>query len=410
MMRAPLLLILLWSYTTLSYAWTFSPLSRRDWIGSATIGAWVASAPAEALDELPESLRPFTNLAPGLVTTKTGTDLKTTNLPLTDLAKRLEHDLVFGSNETGGYFLTGDLSQDIFRDDCVFSDPTNSVNDLARYQSALRILFDPDTSVVQLLGSLQIDGRTLTGRIRSRGYLQLPWHPYVTAYESKIIYTIDDDGLIARQDQSWSKPADTALRETFTPSLFTPGPKSTLSKPTNEPAVVTRLFEQINGRRPTEYSEDERIEIASMIDEICAQSWDWKTSELPGTWILTYLQPGPTGIGIDRRIPFPEFDFNDNYQIFTEDSVVNIGELFGPLANVKVSGGLKEADERVKTTPKGFVANIDAGKLCIASSNNCIPLPITGEGIFDGMYLGPRLRIGQNVNGGGARVVQVRIN
>lgn len=39
----------------------------------------------------------------------------------------------------------------------------------------------------------------------------------------------------------------------------------------------------------------------------------------------------------------------------------------------------------------------------------CAPLPITGVGVFDGVYLDERLRIGQNLNGGGARIVQVRV-
>ena len=43
------------------------------------------------------------------------------------------------------------------------------------------------------------------------------------------------------------------------------------------------------------------------------------------------------------------------------------------------------------------------------SKGVCVPLPIKGVGIFDGVYLGRRLRIGQNLNGGGARIVQVRV-
>ena len=43
------------------------------------------------------------------------------------------------------------------------------------------------------------------------------------------------------------------------------------------------------------------------------------------------------------------------------------------------------------------------------STSSCLPLPIRGEGIFDSVYLGKRLRIGQNINGGGARVVQIKL-
>ena len=37
-------------------------------------------------------------------------------------------------------------------------------------------------------------------------------------------------------------------------------------------------------------------------------------------FIRVDLQPGPNGAGVDRRIPFPEFDFNDSYQQFDLDA------------------------------------------------------------------------------------------
>ena len=389
------------------------PPSRRQLIqyGTAALvagGQMLVPPPAEAvIDELPAFLRPYTNLAP-LGSPKSSQ--KTAGLTLQELKDRLEHDLVFGTQNKGGYFVTGDLSTDIFRDDCVFLDPTNEVASLSQYQKGVRLLFDPKTSVVQLLEPLVVDqeARTLSGRIRSRGFLQLPWRPYISAYESKLVYTIDNDGLVAQQAQVWSKPADQALKETFTPTIFTPPPASTLPKPSDEPAVVTQLFDKINGRRPSEYSQEERFEIAALIDEILAQKWDWNADELPGKWMLTYLQPGPEGGGIDRRIPFPDFDFNDSFQVFTADTVLNIGQVFGPLVQVEVSGSLQEKDAAQKSAPKRFMVDIDSGKLCF--SKNCLPLPISGQGLFDGLYLGKRLRIGQNLNGGGARVVQVRMD
>lgn len=406
-----LLLVLVFAATVC--CWT--PQSSRRELLQSTLGTLVSAsvfaplASNAAVQELPEFIRPFTKLAP-LGLKNSFTSQKTTNLTLQELAGRLEHDLVLGSINEGGYFLTGDLSKDIFRDDCIFIDPTNEVSSLSRYQTALRILFEPKTSTVEIVEPLSVDedARTISGRIRSRGFLQLPWHPYVTAYESKLVYSVDDDGLVSRQDQKWSKSAEEALRQSFTPTLFTPPPKSNLSKPDDEPAIVTKLFDKINGRRQNEYSQEERFEMAALIDEICAQTWDWNKSELPGTWMLCYLQPGPDGGGIDRRIPFPEFDFNDSFQIFTDNAILNIGQVFGPLVEVDVSGSLQEKDSAQVTTPKNFIANIDSGKLCF--QENCVPLPIAGQGLFDGLYLGKRLRIGQNLNGGGARVVQVRMD
>eukprot|EP00967_Tisochrysis_lutea_P114274 scaffold181972_cov33-Tisochrysis_lutea.AAC.2 len=69
--------------------------------------------------------------------------------------------------------------------------------------------------------------------------------------------------------------------------------------------------------------------------------------------------------------------------------------------------------ELITTAPKRFRADITGGGLCVGGDVDtggiCAPLPITGVGVFDGVYLDERLRIGQNLNGGGARIVQVRV-
>ena len=117
----------------------------------------------------------------------------------------------------------GDISTEIFRDDCEFTDPTNSVSSLAKYQKALTILFDPDQSFVELVQPLEItknDGRReITGRIKSGGVLKLPWNPRISSYESTIKWKVDEDGLIESQIQQWSILASQALRETFTLSF-----------------------------------------------------------------------------------------------------------------------------------------------------------------------------------------------
>ena len=88
--------------------------------------------------------------------------------------------------------------------------------------------------------------------------------------------------------------------------------------------------------------------------------------------------------------------------------MLNIGELLGPILRVEVGGTLTEEDASVVRSPKRFRADITGGGLCLGSLP-CAPLPIKGVGLFDGVYLGRRLRIGQNLNGGGARIVQLRV-
>ena len=408
-----------------------SSSTRRKWLDqTVALVATTASSLAmpatpsyaESVGELPLALRDYTKLAPLGKVGSTSLEGKTLDLPLSQLASRLEVDLVVGHTGQGGYFISGDLDESIFRDDCSFIDPTNRVNSLSQYRNALRILFDPNQSHVQLVRPIVIDEqeRTLTATIRSWGVLQLPWRPYITAYESTIVYRVDDsNGLIAEQSQTWSKSAGQALQESFTPSFNRPAPLSSLPSSQTEPPSVTQLFSIVNGRRPYEYTDEERKDIARLINDIVVEASSssqvngdniFRPDYLPGKWMLVYLQPGPTGVGIDRRIPFADFDFNDSFQVFGPDSVRNVGQVLGPWVQVQVSGSLREETPGSRKVPKRFVAQIEQGELCVSSQEAvCVDLPIAGEGVFDSLYLGSRLRIGQNINGGGARVVQVKL-
>lgn len=427
--RLSKLLFIVSIIVVLQLACSLSPsLSRRDWCrgllvsGAAVVGS--NGPPALAAGELPLSVRDYTKLAP-LGSARVAYS-KTTNLPLSEMARRLTIDLSEGATGKGGYIISGDLSTDLFRDDCVFVDPTNRVASLAQYQKALTILFDKDRSVIELVGPLTVheDDHTIRGKFRSRGFLKLPWNPYVSAYESEIIYRIgSDDGLIYEQEQQWSKSSYTALRESFTPTIFTPPPSSQLPKPANEPPAATTLFHKLNGRRPGEYSTEEQQEIRNLMDDLVSQRVPWNGQLFPGQWKLVYFEPGEEGGrgGVDRRIPFPEFSFNDQYQVFGSDqSVQNIGELWGPSLAVRVLGSYQEQDPSSQSSPKRLQANITGGKLCwnpssptnelTATEGACVDLPIQGMGLFESLYLGERIRVLQNLNGTGARGIQVKMS
>lgn len=183
------------------------------------------------------------------------------------------------------------------------------------------------------------------------------------------------------------------------------------------PEAERRLLRLVEERRPAGWAPEERPAVDALIDELVALRAPWPRDALTGTWRLVYLQPGPDGAGVDRRVPFPEFGENESFQVFGDadgdgcaDTVTNVGELLGPAAAVLVSGGLREEDGATRS-PKRFRADIDSGRLCLGGGTRaCLPLPISGVGLFDGVYLGSRLRIGQNLNGGGARIVQVRVD
>mmetsp|Transcript_10177 Transcript_10177/g.25925 ORF Transcript_10177/g.25925 Transcript_10177/m.25925 type:complete len:280 (+) Transcript_10177:232-1071(+) len=141
-------------------------------------------------------------------------------LPVEEVMEVLRHDL-----EEGQYFVTGDLSPQIFEDDCRFKDPTNDIKGLSRYLKALTILFDAEYSGVKLLSIRVVDDYTIEAAWTLGGYLKFPWNPRVEPFEGRTEWTISKDtGLIAVQDQQWSKSATTALLESFTPT-FTPRTK-----------------------------------------------------------------------------------------------------------------------------------------------------------------------------------------
>jgi len=213
--------------------------SRRQWLvsGLTVVCGVLGPAPvtsslstANAVDELPTALRRYTALAP--LGSPSSTGAKTTGLSLADIAAQLTIDLTQGSTGKGGYFVSGDLTAELFRDDCVFIDPTNSVASLSRYRNALKILFDPEKSAVRLVSPLVINEseRTLSGRVRSYGVLQLPWRPNISSYDTSIVYTVDEDGLIYSQAQKWSITASEALLETFTPGVLSSPFKELIGK------------------------------------------------------------------------------------------------------------------------------------------------------------------------------------
>ena len=184
-----------------------STLGRRASLGAllgVTVGAVLPFGDVDAL-ALP--------LAP-LGAVKAVGGEKRMNLPVNEVAKILESDLTKGQ-----YFVTGNLTREVFDDKCRFKDPTNDVVGLSRYLTALGLLFDPKDSAVTLqnievtsLTTIETDG-TL------EGYLKFPWHPRVEPYTFHTIYTLDSQtGLIVEQSQTWSITGTKAIAETFTPT------------------------------------------------------------------------------------------------------------------------------------------------------------------------------------------------
>eukprot|EP00238_Polyblepharides_amylifera_P009049 CAMPEP_0196586706 /NCGR_PEP_ID=MMETSP1081-20130531/55295_1 /TAXON_ID=36882 /ORGANISM="Pyramimonas amylifera, Strain CCMP720" /LENGTH=234 /DNA_ID=CAMNT_0041908677 /DNA_START=121 /DNA_END=822 /DNA_ORIENTATION=+ len=119
-------------------------------------------------------------------------------VPIEKVKDILEDDLAVGQ-----YFITGNLTKEIFADDCRFKDPTNDIVGLARYVKALGILFDPDNSSVELRSIEVVGDRTIQATWTLGGTLKLPWKPVIDRIQGQTIYTLNESGLIQVQEQVW---------------------------------------------------------------------------------------------------------------------------------------------------------------------------------------------------------------
>lgn len=123
-----------------------------------------------------------------------------------------------GGLKNGQYFVNSKgMPVEVFDDDCRFVDPTNDVVGLSRYLKALDLLFDRDTSSVELL-DIQVKGpKRIEADYRLQGRIRFPWNPCVSPYTGRVVYELNDSNLVVKQSQTWSITAAQALKETFTP-------------------------------------------------------------------------------------------------------------------------------------------------------------------------------------------------
>jgi hypothetical protein len=81
------------------------------------------------------------------------------------------------------------------------------------------------------------------------------------------------------------------------------------------------------------------------------------------------------------------------------------------LFEAQINGGKMCFSSPLVTTIQADSSSTTSFAVTLEESSNCwIDLPmIQGTGLFESLFVGDRLRIGQNLNGGGARVVQIRL-
>ena len=185
-------------------------LRRRHALVALVAAAVAPSGPEQRASALP--------LAPLGEVKRVGGD-KRTDLTAEKVRDQLERDL-----RDGQYFVTGNLTREIFADDCRFTDPTNDVVGLSRYLTALGLLFDPATSSVDLYDIKVTSPDTVEADWQLQGYLRFPWKPRVEPYSGHTVYSLDPETKLVRsQFQTWNISGAKAIAESFTP---TTGPET----------------------------------------------------------------------------------------------------------------------------------------------------------------------------------------
>jgi len=144
---------------------------------------------------------------------------KRRHLPVEEVMSIVREDF-----ELHRYYVTGRLTPDIYADRCFFDSPDADmpVKSLARYADALRGLFDPALSSIELLSLEKVCDRSFVARWRLSGALKLPWRPLIKPYLGATRYELDTDGLIASHDELWSISTFEAFASTLWPAFGGP--------------------------------------------------------------------------------------------------------------------------------------------------------------------------------------------
>ena len=147
---------------------------------------------------------------------------KTPNLPLESRLQILQNDF-----EQRQYYVTGRLSQQLYRDDCLFDgpDPDVPVRGLLKYVSAAAGLFDKRTSKVDLI-DIRVEnaqhGHVIVAHWRLQGNLNLPWRPAIKPYTGTTTYSFDENALIKSHVETWSVTAFDAFVSVMFPGFGQP--------------------------------------------------------------------------------------------------------------------------------------------------------------------------------------------
>lgn len=124
--------------------------------------------------------------------------------------------------QQGQYYVTGNLTADLYDPSCRFKDPTTDVKGVEPYTKAVAALFDPEVSKADLLSSSVSGPNSITLRWRLEGRLKIGQLP-IKPYTGTTVYTVDESsGKITGHTETWDISALDAFVSTLIPSFGAP--------------------------------------------------------------------------------------------------------------------------------------------------------------------------------------------
>eukprot|EP00271_Cylindrocystis_brebissonii_P021539 TRINITY_DN7763_c0_g2_i1.p1 TRINITY_DN7763_c0_g2~~TRINITY_DN7763_c0_g2_i1.p1 ORF type:complete len:354 (+),score=9.70 TRINITY_DN7763_c0_g2_i1:442-1503(+) len=128
--------------------------------------------------------------------------------------------------EDRAYFLTGDITDSIYSDDCYFGDPTVKFSGREKWKRNIRLLvpyFEEPSIELKGIGMVEEEGVTrIKTTWRLRTFLRFPWRPLIDLNGSTVHTLNEENTQVIRHVESWEISGLEAIGQMFVPSRRSP--------------------------------------------------------------------------------------------------------------------------------------------------------------------------------------------
>eukprot|EP00897_Mesotaenium_endlicherianum_P001101 jgi/Mesen1/10992/ME000097S10568 len=135
-------------------------------------------------------------------------------------------DALRADYEQRAYFITGNITEALYSEDCFFGDPTVSFTGLQRWRRNIRLLVpffeEPSVALHSIVAQDEEGGgRAFVTQWRLRTYLKFPWRPLIDI-DGSTKHSLDETNTkasaVVRHVESWGVSAIEALGQMFVAS------------------------------------------------------------------------------------------------------------------------------------------------------------------------------------------------